>query len=219
MAKKALIVRGGWDGHEPRQVGDIFYELLREEGFETTVSDTLDSYADAEQLKTYNLIVPLWTMGEIKEEYVTNVCEAAADGTGIAGCHGGMCDAFRSSTLWQFLTGSQWVAHPGNDGTNYRVNIVKSASSPITEGMEDFNVCSEQYYIHVDPAVNVLATTTFPVVDGPHAANGSVAVPVVYTKLWGKGRIFYNSLGHVAKVFDIPEAKELMRRGFLWAAR
>ena len=197
----------------------VFNRILVEEDFETEVSDTLDSFSDPEKLKQLHLIVPIWTMGEISEEYAVNVANAVEEGVGIAGCHGGMCDAFRNNTTWQFLTGSQWVAHPGNDGVEYTVNIKKNSSSPIIEGIEDFAVKSEQYYIHIDPCVNVLATTRFPTVDGPHAANGIVDVPVVYTKLWGRGRVFYNSLGHNASVFDIPEARKLMRNGFLWAAK
>jgi type 1 glutamine amidotransferase len=128
-----------------------------------------------------------------------------------------MCDSFRDSVDWQFMTGGQWVAHPGNDGVEHWVHIV-SKSNPIVEGIRDFVVRTEQYYLHVDPANEVLAATHFPVIDGPHAANGQVDVPVVLTKRWGKGRVFYNSLGHHADIFDAPEPLELMRRGFLWAA-
>ena len=219
MGKKALIVRGGWDGHQPVEVSELFRDILVEEDFEVEISETLDAFLDAEKLKALDLIIPIWTMGSIKNEQVEPVMEAVASGVGLAGCHGGMCDAFRNNTTWQFLTGSQWVAHPGNDGVEYTVNIKKNSSSPIIEGIEDFAVKSEQYYIHIDPCVNVLATTRFPTVDGPHAANGIVDVPVVYTKLWGRGRVFYNSLGHNASVFDIPEARKLMRNGFLWAAK
>jgi type 1 glutamine amidotransferase len=219
MKRKALIVHGGWIGHEPVEVAEVFNNILVNEGFETEVSDTLESFSDPEKLKQLHLIVPIWTMGEISETYAVNVAIAVESGVGMAGCHGGMCDAFRNNTTWQFLTGSQWVAHPGNDGVEYTVNIKKNSSSPIIEGIDDFTVKSEQYYIHIDPAVNVLATTRFPVVDGPHAANGIVDVPVAYTKLWGKGRVFYNSLGHHADVFNIPEAWKLMRNGFLWAAK
>jgi type 1 glutamine amidotransferase len=219
MKRKALIVHGGWIGHEPVEVAEVFNNILVNEGFETEVSDTLESFSDPEKLKQLHLIVPIWTMGEISETYAVNVAIAVESGVGMAGCHGGMCDAFRNNTTWQFLTGSQWVAHPGNDGVEYTVNIKKNSSSPIIEGIDDFTVKNEQYYIHIDPAVNVLATTRFPVVDGPHAANGIVDVPVAYTKLWGKGRVFYNSLGHHADVFNIPEAWKLMRSGFLWAAK
>lgn len=219
MKRKALIVHGGWIGHEPVEVAEVFNNILVNEGFETEVSDTLESFSDPEKLKQLHLIVPIWTMGEISETYAVNVAIAVESGVGMAGCHGGMCDAFRNNTTWQFLTGSQWVAHPGNDGVEYTVNIKKNSSSPIIEGIDDFTVKNEQYYIHIDPAVNVLATTRFPVVDGPHAANGIVDVPVAYTKLWGKGRVFYNSLGHHADVFNIPEAWKLMRNGFLWAAK
>lgn len=217
--KRALIVFGGWDGHEPVEVSHIFNDLLVKEGFQTEVSSSLDSFQDKQKLSTFDLIVPLWTMGEISEELVGNISEAVIAGAGLAGCHGGMCDAFRWSTNWQFMTGAQWVAHPGGDGIKYMVNIRKGVDSPITEGMDDFEVSSEHYYLHLDPAVKVLATTPFPLVDGPHVSNGAVDMPVVYTKRWGKGKVFYNSLGHHADIFDIPEARELMRRGFLWAAK
>lgn len=218
MAKKALIVWGGWLGHEPEQVAHRLEGVLRDEGFFVEVSDTLDAFRDVEKLKALHLIIPIWTMGSILPEQRQPVLDAVASGVGLAGCHGGMCDAFREDVDWQFMTGSQWVAHPGGE-IDYEVNIVKSAGSPIVEGLNDFPVHSEQYYIHIDPAVNVLATTTFPTFDGPHAANGKVVVPVTYTKRWGEGRVFYTSLGHVNRVFEIPEALEMMRRGMLWAAK
>lgn len=215
--KKALIVYGGWDGHDPEGVAHVFREILTGEDFEVTMSDTLEAFrAD---LTGYDLIVPVWTMGTLDEEAERNVCDAVAKGTGIAGCHGGMCDAFRNSTLWQFMTGAQWVAHPGNDSVTYTVELLRETGDPIVEGMADFSLKSEQYYIHVDPAVKVLAVTRFPTADGPHSANGEVHIPVVYTKRWGSGRVFYNSLGHNREIFRIPQARELMRRGFLFAAR
>ena len=215
--KKALIVWGGWMGHEPDQVAEIFRKVLVEENFEVEVSDTMDSWKDEEKLKSMDLLIPIVTSSKISGEQLNPVINAVASGVGIAGCHGGMCDSFRDCVEWQFMTGSQWVSHPGG-GVTYEVNIKKGASSPIILGMNDFEVTSEQYYIHVDPAVNVLATTRFPVATWFHSTNGQVDVPVVYTKMWGAGRVFYNTLGHVASVFDIPEALELMRRGFRWAA-
>jgi len=135
----------------------------------------------------------------------------------MAGCHGGMCDAFRSNVEYQCITGANWVSHPGGDGTKYRINI-KSKSNPLTDGIEDFDVSSEQYYLHVDPANEVLATTRFPTVRWYHSANGEADVPQVWTRKWGYGRVFYNALGHHNDVFDIPQAWELMKRGLLWAA-
>lgn len=216
MTKKALIVRGGWDGHQPVEVSELFRDILTEEGFEVEISETLDAFLDVEKLKALDLIIPVWTMGSITREQVGPVLEAVASGVGLAGCHGGMCDAFRESVHWQFMTGGQWIAHPGGDGVEYVVNI-KRGSSPIVEGIEDFTVKSEQYYVHVDPAVEVLATTRYPVVDGPHSANGEVDVPVIWTKRWGKGRVFYCSLGHHADVLEPQHTRTIMRRGFLWA--
>lgn len=215
--RTALIVHGGWDGHEPTQVAERFERILKKEGFDVERSQTLDSFKDVEKLKALHLIVPVWTMGKIEKDQLEPVLEAVASGVGIAGCHGGMCDAFREAVQWQFMTGGNWVSHPGGDGTNYRVNIAHS-SSPIVQDISDFDVSSEQYYMHVDPAVEVLATTRYPTADGPHVTNGEVDMPVVWTKRWGLGRVFYNSLGHHDDIFDIPQAGELMRRGFLWAA-
>lgn len=215
--KKALIVQGGWDGHEPKEVADIFKGILEEEGFEVEIADILDAYADVEKLKSLDLIVPHWTMGEIDGQYVSNVSEAVMSGVGLAGCHGGMCDSFRENVDWQFMTGGNWVAHPGDNRMEYMVDI-KHSSSPITEGMQDFRVVSEQYYLHVDPAVEVLATTRFPIASGPYAANKAVDMPVVWTKRWGHGRVFYSSLGHDARVIAMPEVIKLMRNGFKWTA-
>lgn len=216
--KNVLIIQGGWQGHEPAPVAQRFARMLEKHGYSVTVSDTQEPLADAESLKALDLIVMSWTMGEIDHKYVENISRAVAAGTGLAGCHGGLCDAFRQDTDWQFMTGGQWVAHPGNDGTRYTVNV-RRGSSPIVEGIEDFEVCSEQYYLHVDPAIEVLATTRFPVAVGPHCANKPVDMPVVWTKYWGCGRVFYNSLGHHDDVFDAaPEAALLMERGLVWAA-
>jgi uncharacterized protein len=216
--KEALIFWGGWDGHEPEQVAEVFRGILDEAGIKVDVTNSQDCLDDAEKVALYDLIVPVWTMGVIEGERVKAVTEAVANGTGIAGCHGGMCDAFRDSVDWQFMTGGNWVAHPGNDGTSYRVNIT-GGDHPLVAGIEDFDVVSEQYYLHVDPANTVLATTNFPVAPGPHAVNGNAAVPVVWTKRWGKGRVYYNSLGHHADIFDSYEPRELMKRGLLWAVR
>ena len=215
--KKILIFQGGWDGHDPVGVSERFANILAEEGYDVELYDSLECLTDAEKLCTYDLIVPCWTMGEIPTEYTKNVCLAVSRGTGLAGCHGGMCDAFRIDTDWQFLTGGQFVAHPGNH-IEHTVNIIPS-SSPITEGIKDFSLYSEQYYMHVDPAIEVLATTRVPLTNGYHAANKSCDMPVAWTKYWGLGRVFYLSVGHNAEVFrDTPEAELLMKRGMIWAA-
>jgi len=218
--KKALIFQGGWDGHEPELVSKRFAGMLGEEGYEVKISDTLDCLAELNVLMSLDLIVACWTMGEINNDYVNNIAAAVGAGTGLAGCHGGMCDSFRGNTQWQFITGGQWVSHPGGDGIEYTVNI-NHGSSPIIEGINDFQVKSEHYYLHIDPVIEVLATTEFPSpsVNYYHTANKPVAMPVVWTKYWGNGRIFYNALGHHDDVFDIPEASMLMKRGLLWAGQ
>jgi type 1 glutamine amidotransferase len=218
MARTAMVVWGGWEGHQPRELSELFAEVLREEGFSPEVSRSLDSFLELPRRSDVALVVPIWTMGQITAEQLAAVTEAVRDGVGIAGCHGGMCDSFREATEWQFMTGGQWVAHPGNDGVEYLVRITER-DHPITAGIPDFLVRSEQYYLHTDPSNHVLAVTRFPIADGPHVPNGPFDMPVVWTRMYGKGRVFYSSIGHTAEVARQKEPLELCRRGFLWAAR
>ena len=213
--KKALLVWGGWLGHEPEQCVKIFAPYLESQGYSVEISDTLDVYLDREKLNNLNLIVPVWTMGKISKEQEKNLLEAVQNGVGLAGWHGGMGDSFRECVDYQFMVGGQWVAHPGGV-IDYRVNITNH-DDPITAGMSDFNMHSEQYYLHVDPSNEVLATTTFSGEYAPWVA-GTV-MPVVWKRKWGSGRVFYASVGHVASDFDVPEARLLVERGMLWAAR
>ena len=216
MSKSALIVWGGWDGHQPDLVASRFARELEAHEYEVEISDTLDAFLDQEKLMSLDLIVPVWTMGELPAEACNHVVEAVADGVGLAGCHGGMCDAFRNSVEWQFMTGGNWVSHPGGADVTYPVQI-RQTGHPLVEGIPDFELTSEQYYLHIDPAVTVLATTPFPQAPWYHSANGHVDMPAAWCKMWGAGRVYYNALGHQDAVFDIPEAMEMMRRGLLWA--
>ena len=212
--KRALMVWGGWEGHEPKQCVDIFAPLLEAAGYKVDIRDTLDCYLEPE-MSQYDLINQVFTMSTISKDQEAGLLGAIKNGAGYAGWHGGMADAFRNNTEYQFMVGGQWVAHPGNI-IEYTVDIVQP-DDPIVAGMGSFKMNSEQYYMHVDPSNEVLATTTF---SGEHCAwiEGTV-MPVVWKRMWGKGKIFYCSLGHVAKDFDVPEAREIVRRGLLWASR
>lgn len=213
--KQALVVWGGWDGHTPRQSAELFASILQNEGYQVEVSDTLDAYLDSDKLKALDLIVPVWTMGSITREQEKSLLEAVASGVGLAGWHGSMCDSFRNNTEYQWMTGGQWVAHPGGV-IDYEVNITRP-DDPIVAGLKDFKLHSEQYYMHVDPANEVLATTTF---SGQYAYwIEGVVMPVVWKRRYGQARVFYASFGHVVGDFDTPEAREIVRRGMLWASK
>ena len=213
--RKVLFVYGGWKGHDPEKCKDLFVPWLREEGFEVTVSDTLDAYTDQNLMKSLDLIIQIWTMGKITKEQSSGLLNAVKSGVGLAGWHGGLCDSFRENTEYQFMTGGQWVAHPGGV-IDYEVNIIDH-EDPITAGLKDFRMHSEQYYMHVDPGNYVLATTTF---SGEHAPwIEGVVMPVVWKKVFGKGRVFYSSLGHQVTDFQVPEALEIAKRGILWASK
>jgi type 1 glutamine amidotransferase len=213
--REALIVWGGWSGHEPEMGAHIVSDMLKKEGFETYIENTTEAFADP-AIADMSLIVPIYTMSKIEKEELDNLTRAVRGGVGLAGYHGGMGDAFREAVEYQFMVGGQWVAHPGNI-IDYRVDIVKS-NDPIMEGLPaSFPYRSEQYYMHVDPSNEVLATTTF---SGEHADwIQGVKMPVVWKRHHGKGRVFYCSLGHVTKEFEVPEMRTIIQRGLLWAAR
>jgi len=213
MTKSALIFWGGWDGHTPDRSAAIVADMLARHGFAVDVQQGTGCLA-APDLGRHDLIVPMITMSTIEKDELAGLTAAVRAGTGLAGAHGMMCDAFRNETEYQFMTGGQWVSHPGNI-IDYTVNV--TSDDPIVAGLGDFAYRSEQYYMHVDPSNRVLATTTF---TGDHLADvAGVVMPVVWTRHYGKGRVFYSALGHTADEFAVPQMATIFERGALWAAR
>lgn len=214
MGKKALIVWGGWDGHTPERSAGVVGDMLAGNGFDVAIEPTTEAFADA-TLADNDLIVPVITMSRIEKEELTNLLAVVRAGTGLAGFHGLMCDSFRNEPDYQFMTGGQWVAHPGNI-IDYTVEVTRS-DDPIMAGIAGFPYRSEQYYMHVDPSNEVLATTTF---NGDLVEEiAGVVMPVVWKRRFGKGRVFYSALGHVADEFAVPQMATIFERGALWAAR
>ncbi|MBQ9776735.1 MAG: ThuA domain-containing protein [Lentisphaeria bacterium] len=212
--KKALVFRGGWEGHDPVESSDIVAAELQKRQMTVDIFDDQECLLKRD-LTAYDVIVPVWTMGDISNEAEKALLAAVAGGVGVGGWHGGMCDAFRNHTDYQFMTGGQWVAHPGGV-IDYQVNII--SDDPIVSGIRDFAVKSEQYYMHVDPGNEVLATTRFngeicPWIDG-------TVMPVVWKRKYGQGKVFFCSLGHQAEEFKTcPQLLEIVVRGILWAAK
>ncbi len=212
--RQALIVWGGWQGHEPEQCAAIVEKMLTGQGFKVQVESSTKAFADP-MLAGMSLIVPICTQIKIEKDELANLTQAVRGGVGLAGFHGGMGDSFRDAVDYQFMTGGQWVAHPGGI-IDYRVNITRP-DDPVMQGIGDFDYRSEQYYMHVDPANEVLATTTF---SGGHAPwVEGVVMPVVWKRRHGAGRVFYSALGHVAKEFEVPQMRCILERGMAWAAR
>lgn len=248
MMKKALIVQGGWAGHDPMGVALLFKTMLEGQNFEVEIADTLEVYADRKKLKGLSLIVPHWTMGELTIDQLESVLDAIASGVGVAGVHAGMADAFHDRPDWQWMAGSQFVSHPGGQKVKYKVCVDRSNSSPIVNGVQSFTVESEFYYLQVDPCVNVLATIAYPQDQGAymvgdtvkmdrdfgfaewyfkseyiekcvHYSNKPVLMPAAYTKMYGKGKVFYCSVGHDSETLKQKELNKLVLQGMLWAAR
>jgi type 1 glutamine amidotransferase len=215
--KSVLVVWGGWSGHTPQECADLITPWLKSKGFRVVVSDTLDIYTNKRRMRNFDLIIPIWTMGEISDKQWQGLNDAVLAGTAVAGWHGGMCDSFRNCTEYQFMTGGQWVAHPGGI-FKHKINISDS-NDPITRGLKDFTIKSEQYYMHTDPGNKVLATTTFSGRQGNVPWIKGTVMPVIWKRMYGKSRIFYTSLGHNTDDFKTPEVFEIIKRGILWALK
>lgn len=218
--KKALIVYGGWEGHTPKESAAVFEPELKSRGYDVEMRDSLDAYTDEALMQSADLIVPIWTMGEISKEQWQGLHETVHAGCGLAGFHGGIIDSFRNNNNYQMMTGGQFVGHPGNTQPTYEVYTVDKEHE-ITKGIDRFTLPqTEQYYMHVDPGVHVLMssridhglgdTTTYPV---------GVEMPYCWTRRWGRGRVFVAAWGHTYADFDVPEAKEIVLRGMEWATR
>lgn len=210
--RRALVVWGGWPGHKPQEATELFTPYLKENGFAVEMTDDLDAYLD---LAGTDLVLQCISMGEITGDQFKGLEAAIRGGTGFAGWHGGIVDSFRNNSDYQFITGGQFVSHPGGF-VDHEINVV--SDDPIVEGLTHFALHTEQYYVHADPTNNVLATTTFrahpdfPWIEG-------ATMPAVWTRTWGEGRIFVCTPGHSLEDLDVPEVRTMIERGLLWASR
>ncbi|MDM7832391.1 ThuA domain-containing protein [Cellulomonas edaphi] len=216
MTRRALVVRGGWDGHAPEEAADLFVPFLREHDFDVTVEGSLEVYADAEFMAATDLVVQCWTMGDILADELRGLRTAVAAGTGLAGWHGGIVDSFRIATDYLQLVGAQFVAHPRGI-VDHTITVTRPDHS-IVEGIHDFALHSEQYWLLTDPLNEVLATTT--ITPGPGDEwHAPVTSPAVWTRRWGSGRVFVATPGHQLADLEVPQVRTIVERGMLWAAR
>ena len=214
--KNTLMVYGGWQGHQPDVFTEKVSKWLKSEGAIVTISDTLSIYTDEKVMNNTDLIIQYYTQGKITQEQFEGLDNAVKNGTGLAGCHGGLADSFHESQDYEYIIGGQWVSHPGGKIPSYQVNIYDS-NDPITEGLNDFEMKdTEQYYMHVDPNNKVLAITSF--TKEQHYWIQGAVIPLSWKRYHGEGRVFYLSIGHDPKDFDTYEAWQLLTRGIKWAS-
>lgn len=228
---QALIVRGGWDGHEPVAATELVLPFLESNGYDVRIEESPAVYADAEAMAATDLILQSVTMSEATDEQVAGLRAAVAAGTGLTGWHGGIADSYRASSDYLQLIGGQFATHPSrrpdavaDDEPNgnvlrYTVEITPlGRSHPITAGIDDFVLETEQYWVLHDDLIDVLATTTHPVQPW-HPWHRPIVSPVVWTRLWGKGRIAVSTPGHSLAVLKDPNVRSIIERGILWATR
>lgn len=229
--KRALIVRGGWTGHQPVETTDAFVPFLAAHGYDVRVEDETTVYADPEYMAGVDVVVQTNTMNTIAGDELGGLITAVRNGTGLAGWHGGIADSYRNSSDYLQLIGGQFATHPAKaprhelpgDGTDcfvrYTVDIVpEMADHPVVAGISDFELTTEQYWVLTDDYNDVLATTTIAAPDH-EPWHRPVTCPAVWTRRWGEGRIFVSTPGHDLGVVQDPNVRTIIERGILWASR
>ncbi|MGJ6979761.1 ThuA domain-containing protein [Aestuariimicrobium soli] len=218
QTKLALVVRGGWDGHHPVAATDLFVPFLESEGFEVMIRDSTSAYADADLMARVDLVVQCITMSTIEPDEVAGLRAAVEAGTGLAGWHGGIVDSFRASSEYLHLTGAQFACHPSSSNRHTIEMLPAAADHPITRGIPDFELDTEQYWMLADSYIDVLAVTTQTASPGDPWQR-PVTSPAVFTRQWGQGKVFVATPGHDPEVLQNEHVNTLVKRGLLWAAR
>ncbi|MFJ9535664.1 ThuA domain-containing protein [Streptomyces sp. NPDC101225] len=228
--KKALIVRGGWEGHRPVEATELFLPFLDESGFTVRIEESTEVYADAAVMAATDLVVQCVSMSEITAGQLSGLASAVEAGTGLTGWHGGIVDSFRASSDYLHLVGGQFATHPGKEpcerrgeaADNFLPHVVGitdlGREHPVTAGIEDFELCTEQYWVLHDDLIDVLATTTHPARPW-QPWHRPVTVPAIWTRRWGAGRIVVTTPGHSLDVLENPSVRTIVERGMLWATR
>ncbi|WP_221583622.1 ThuA domain-containing protein [Microbacterium sp. G2-8] len=229
-ARRALVVRGGWEGHHPVEATELFLPFLAESGFEVRVEESNEIYADPDVMARTDLIVQCVTMSDISREAVAGLRAAVEAGTGLAGWHGGIADSYRANSDYLQLVGGQFATHPskrpedrtGDASDNYLTHTIDitalGRAHEITAGIEDFALDTEQYWVLADDLNDVLATTTHPV-QPYHPWHRPITSPAVWTRQWGRGRVFVATPGHAPDVLRDVNVRTIIERGILWASR
>jgi len=230
MSKQALVVRGGWDGHMPVETTELFIPFLKDNDFQVRVEESSAIYADADVMDAVDLVMQINTMNTIEDAEFAGLQRAVLNGTGLAGWHGGIADSYRNNADYLHMIGGQFAHHAGIDPADrkgeqadnyipYTVHITDLGKThPVTQGIDDFDLVTEQYWVLSDEYNDVLATTTQGVRPWD-AWNRPVTAPAIWTRQWGKGRVFVSAPGHRLEIVQDPNVRTIIERGLLWAAR
>lgn len=216
---QVLVLAGGPEFHQPGRVAGRLAGLLQDSAgppVAVDVVDDLDVLADTDRLRAHALLVVLWTGGALEPAQQEGLAAAVSGGTGLAGVHGAST-AFPGSSAYRAALGGHFVEHPGGEDVDYRVEV--APGHPAAAGLAGFELRTEQYYLHVAPDIEVLASTRMAPGRSPVVADRPVTVPVAWTRSYGTGRVAYCALGHRPEVFDSPGAAALTARCLRWAAR
>jgi type 1 glutamine amidotransferase len=230
LQKTALVVRGGWEGHQPVEATELFIPYLKEHGYGVRVEDSPKIYADSAYMAGVDLIMQCMTMSSIQPDEFEGVRTAVENGTGLAGWHGGIADSYRNTSDYLHLIGGQFACHPGKHPGErtgeqsdyyvpYTINMLPAAADhPITQDISDFELVTEQYWVLADDYIDVLATTTQKV-RGWDPWHREVTSPAIWTRQWGSGRIFVCTAGHRVEILKDSNVRTIIERGLLWASR
>ena len=142
------------------------------------------------------------------------------DGKGFVAAHVGLT-AFEGWPAFGELLGGRYDGHPWgsasgtivNEGTDFPATRHFAATFPFTDEFyqpKEFSRSSARVLLRLDVA-------KMPANADVHVAGGDL--PLAWAKNYGKGRVFYSSLGHDASVWDNRDVAQMYFEALKWALR
>ncbi len=217
-AERALVLWGGYPGHQPEEAVERFVPFLKNGGFDVVVANDLAAYADARLMSGLSLILQNWTKGDLTPDQFQGLSDAVRSGAGLVGWHGGLCDAFRHMPEYQFMT--------GGSGSLTRAEARLATPSILRQAPPRIRSWPDWAHSTSFPSSTTWQSTRRSRYSRqPRSAGGAEApwineavIPAVWRRRWDHGRVFYMSWGHQASDFDVEPARVIAERGLLWAA-
>jgi uncharacterized protein len=225
-AKKRILMVTHTAGfrHDSIPVGEEVLKELGQRpsgGWEVDYARTADDVRQmitAENLRKYDLVFFGNTTGELpfSDEAKTAFTEWLKSGKGFAGVHAAT-DTFYKWPEYGKIIGGYFDGHPWHQQVTVRVEDPKhpaashlGSSFEITDEIyqfRDWNRGDKRVLLSIDPGS--IDTTKGKRPDKDYA--------VAWVSQYGKGRVFYTSLGHRKEVWQDPRYQEHLIGGIRWA--
>jgi uncharacterized protein len=224
-AKKRILVVSHTAGfrHDSIPTGE---EVLKQLGERTGLwevdyartAEDVQQMTTAENLRRYDLVFFNNTTGELpfSEEAKKAFTEWLQSGKGFAGAHAAT-DTFYQWPEYGKLIGGYFDGHPWHQKVNV---VVEDPNNPATRGLGSSFEITDEIYQYKNWSRNdkrVLLSIDPASIDVSKGKREDKDYAVAWVSRFGKGRVFYTSLGHRKEVWQDTRYQEHLLGGIRWA--